>query len=168
MSGQGRSLSYGPLGMTCPSGPSAPDGFHVLEVEMLLGQGHEVFTAASDALFSWRTHRRAGLRVPPGTAEPAPGVEVRLRVGPLGAPCRVIWSVRERDRVGFAYGTLRGHPVRGEESFVIDRLVDGSVRFTVAAYSKPAAWYLRAAGPLGRVGQRLMAVRYGRALRRCV
>lgn len=161
-------LSYRTPGMTCEGGPVVPQGFHALRVEALLGHGPEVFEAAGRALLGWHMHRRLGIRVPVDTSEASAGVKVALRLGPLAAPCQVIWSVREQGRVGFAYGTLVGHPERGEEAFLIERLSDDSVRFTVWAYSRPAAWYLRAAGPLGRWGQRAVAVGYGRALRRCL
>ena len=79
-------------------------------------------------------------------------------------PCRVVWSVEEDRRAGFAYGTLPGHPEQGEEAFVVDWGADGAVWFTVRAVSRPAAWYMQAAGPLGRSGQRVFARRYVSAL----
>ena len=78
----------------------------------------------------------------------------------------MVWCVAEPDRVGFAYGTLAGHPESGEESFVLERDPEGVVTLTVTAISRPAAWYTRAAGPVGRLARRLIARRYGRALRR--
>ena len=91
-----------------------------------------------------------------------------LGIGSLGlpVPCRVVWAVEEERRAGFAYGTLPGHPERGEEAFVVDLAPDGAVWFTVRAVSRPAAWYMQAAGPLGRLGQRIFARRYGSALER--
>ena len=44
--------------------------------------------------------------------------------------------------------------------------VSSFFRFTVRAFSRPAAWYMRAAGPFGRLGQRVFARRYAAALRR--
>jgi uncharacterized protein (UPF0548 family) len=68
--------------------------------------------------------------------------------------------------VGFGYGTLPGHPFRGEEGFVASRAPDGSVWFTVTSFSRPARWYGRAAGPILPVFQRQYARRLGRALTR--
>jgi uncharacterized protein (UPF0548 family) len=97
-------------------------------------------------------------------------VEVSLGLGPLrvAAPCEVVWTVYEKNRTGFAYGTLAGHPEHGEESFVIDHGEDGSVWFTVMAFSRPARWYTRLSGPLVPVLQRWYARRLGRVLRRIV
>ena len=42
-------------------------------------------------------------------------------------PIEVVAVVDEPDRQGFAYGTLTGHPLRGEEAFIVERLPDGSL-----------------------------------------
>ena len=61
---------------------------------------------------------------------------------------------------------MAGHPVSGEESFVVDLRDDGSVWFTVMAFSGHNRWYTRAGGPLVRVLQRMYVRRLGRVLRR--
>ncbi|NEE35777.1 DUF1990 domain-containing protein, partial [Streptomyces sp. SID7982] len=66
------------------------------------------------------------------------------------------------------YGTLAGHPERGEECFTVDLADDGTVWFTVLAFSRPASWYTRLAGPLVPVVQHWYARRLGRTLRRIV
>jgi uncharacterized protein (UPF0548 family) len=142
-----------------------PAGFRVLRVRTRLAPGS--YDAAARALFGWEMHRRTPfLDVPAGTQDAAPGIRVLVRMGPLRAPCRVVWTLTEDDRTGFAYGTLPGHPECGEEAFVLRRHPDGTVDFTVLAFSRPAARLVRAAGPLGRLGQRVAADQYGRALRR--
>ncbi|MFF1818264.1 DUF1990 family protein [Kribbella sp. NPDC058245] len=158
-----------------------PPGYHRLEHRARLGDGDEVFQRAGEALLAWRMHRLAGL---PFTADgtAAIGVNALGRLGPgmvigrlrtavpiglvgLAIPCRVVWTVDEPDRIGFAYGTLEGHPESGEESFVVTRESDG-VYFTVTAYSRAAAWYARLGGPATRTLQGLAAKRYFNALRR--
>lgn len=113
-------------------------------------------------------HRAAGLRVRPDSVAADVGVRVLLRIGPVRAPCQVVWRKEEETSAGFAYGTLVGHPECGEEAFLVEQRPDGVVVFTVWAFSRPAAWYLRAVGPLGRWVQRVAAGHYGRSLRRCV
>ncbi|UED88362.1 DUF1990 family protein [Streptomyces profundus] len=153
------------------AGAVPPAGWHRLRSRTRLGRGPEVWRAAEEALFDWRVHRAAWVPVAAGTPRAAPGVTavITLGVGPLRllrAPCRVVWCVAEPDRVGFAYGTLRGHPESGEESFVLEREPDGSVWLAVTAISRPAAWYMRLAGPLGRLARGFVGRRYGRVLRR--
>ncbi|MCZ4123328.1 DUF1990 family protein [Streptomyces sp. H39-S7] len=147
-----------------------PEGYRHLRHQARIGRGRDVFEAAGAAVTTWRMHRAAGLRIRAGAlrAEPGVRVECAIGVGPLRitAPCRVMWTVYEPRRIGFAYGTLAGHPECGEESFVVELLDDDSVRFTVTAFSRPSLWYTRLAGPLVPLFQRLYARHCGRTLRR--
>ncbi|WP_455353355.1 DUF1990 family protein [Streptomyces sp. SYSU K217416] len=149
-----------------------PAGYNHLHHRTQVGHGRADFEAAGAAVTTFRMHRRAGVRVRADRerAEPGGAVEVAIGGGPVwvAAPCEVIWAVHESDRTGFAYGTLPGHPECGEESFVVHLAADGSVWFSVTAFSRPALWYTRAAGPLVPVLQRLYARRCGKALRRIV
>ena len=49
-------------------------------------------------------------------------------IGPVQmvVPCRIVSVFKEVDSFGFAYGTLPGHPERGEESFVLERRDDAT------------------------------------------
>lgn len=114
-------------------------------------------------LLGWRVHERAGLVVrASGPAAEGVVVEMRLGAGPVAVriPCRVVAVVDEPDRRGFSYGTLPGHPECGEEQFLLERDADGSLRFTVSAFSRPATLLARAGGPLTAVVQRVMTGRY--------
>ncbi|GAB2936831.1 DUF1990 family protein [Streptomyces mayteni] len=162
-------LDYPHVGVTARPGP-APAGFHLLRERIHLGHGPELAATAGEAVLRWRMHRAAGVRVTTRAEAAEPGVRVSVAVGlgpvRIGGDCRVVWTIREPDRIGFAYGTLPGHPECGEESFVVTRESDDAVWLTVTAVSRPAVWYVRLAGPLGRTAQRTMAWTYGRALRR--
>jgi len=72
--------------------------------------------------------------------------------------------IDEPDRKGFAYGTLPGHPERGEESFVVERRPDESVWLTIRSFSRPANRWFWAAYPLLRMMQAIFTERYKRAL----
>lgn len=145
-----------------------PAGYRHLRYRAYLGRG--VLAEAREALLSWRMHEAAGVRVIASATRAAPGVTTTTRIGfgPLriAAPCRIVWMVDRDDEAGFAYGTLPGHMVRGEEAFLVTSDPDGSTWFTVTAFSVPAGWFMRAAGPLGPVLQRLYAYWCGRTLRR--
>ena len=156
-------FTYEPVGAT--RGSTRPDGFHHLEVRSELGRGDDAFTQAGERLMTWRMHSGAGLRVASSAERVAVGGVVRCWLGPLPIPCRVVWVVDEPDRVGFGYGTLPGHPEAGEEAFVVSRDAAGVVTLTVSAYSRPGLLLTRLAGPVGRLGQRLMVRRYAGALR---
>lgn len=176
----GLRFSYDVVGSTRYD--ETPPGYHRLEYKARIGEGDEVFRRAGEALLNWRMHRTAGLPMKSTDSPVVIGANSlgrlgagmligRLRtVSPLGmlglpVPCRVVWIVDEPERIGFAYGTLQGHPESGEESFVVTREPDG-IHFTIRAYSRPATWYTRLGGPATRKAQSLAARRYANALRR--
>ncbi|MBO8192622.1 DUF1990 domain-containing protein [Streptomyces oryzae] len=170
MSAQHPGYSYRPVGRTAHR--VTPPGFRPLCVRTRLGTGEAVFTAASRALLEWRMHRAMGVRVETDADRAAPGVLVTVGLGVgrlrVQGPCRVVWAVEEERRAGWAYGTLPGHPQRGEEAFLVEYAEDGRVWLTVWAYSRPALWWTRAAGPVVRVLQQLYGHRCGQVLRRLV
>ncbi|WP_411133521.1 DUF1990 family protein [Streptomyces sp. C10] len=147
-----------------------PPGYHHLHEELPLGHGRAVLTAAGEAITTFRMHRAAGAGIRSDAPRAAPGVhvEVALGFGPLRlrAPCTVVWTVSDENRIGFGYGARKGHPECGEEAFVAELLPDGSVWFTVTAFSRPARTLTRLAGPLVPVFQRQYARHLGRTLRR--
>jgi uncharacterized protein (UPF0548 family) len=145
-----------------------PAGYRHLRREVTLGAGTSRFEHASLVLLHWEMHRRSGLRVQPSshTVEAGSVAVMRLGLGiaAIHAPVRVVYVVDEPRCRGFAYGTLQGHPERGEEAFVIERRDDDTVAFTVTAFSRPAWWIIRATGPMARTVQRLVTNRYVRSL----
>ena len=160
-------FTYQEVGATRGGGP-LPEGYAHLRYRTRLGEGPAVFAAAGDAVLSWRLHRGVGVRPTADADRAAPGVAVRVRlgIGPLAltAPCAVVWAVDGPTGAGFGYGTLPGHPECGEEGFLVE-LDDDGVWFTVTAFSRPARWYTRAAGPLVPLFQRAYARRCGKVLR---
>ncbi|MFJ9810637.1 DUF1990 family protein [Streptomyces sp. NPDC101158] len=169
-----RSLSDAPA--TGPNYPEVgatgtrplPDGYHHLHHSVRIGHGEAAYAAAGTAVTTWAMHRATGARVTSTAERAEPGVTVEISVGlgpvRLVAPCQVIWTTSTDRSTGFAYGTLAGHPERGEESFVVDLREDGSVWFTVTAFSRAAAWYTRLGGPVVRALQLAYARMLGRRL----
>ncbi|MFF9065585.1 DUF1990 family protein [Streptomyces sp. NPDC014891] len=153
--------------------PSAlPEGYHHLRYSTVVGHGRAAFETAGAAVTTWRMHRATGARLLADAERAAPGVAVDISagLGPLriGAGCSVVWTAYEDRRIGFAYGTLTGHPECGEESFMVHLEPDGTVRFAVTAFSRPAVWYTRLGGPVVPLLQRAYARRLGAILRRLV
>ncbi|HWU07953.1 MAG TPA: DUF1990 domain-containing protein [Streptomyces sp.] len=163
-------LTYPEVGAT-RLGP-LPDGYNHLHHRAVVGRGRPAFEAAGTAVTEWHVHRATGAGVDASAVRAAAGVtvEVSAGIGPLRitAPCEVVWTAYGKDRTGFAYGTRPGHPERGEESFTVELTDDGTVWFTVTAFSRPASWYTRLAGPLVPMAQRWYARRLTTALRRAV
>ena len=159
-------VTYPEVGATL-EGP-LPAGYRHLRHSVPLPA--KAFRAAGQAVLTWRMHRAAGVRIEPSAPRAAPGVTLRagLGAGPLRlwVPCEVVWALDTDERIGFAYGTLPGHPESGEEAFLVQRDADGSVLFTVRAFSRPARWYTRAGGPLVPAFQLAYARWCARTLRR--
>jgi len=159
-------LTYDEVGATCGT---LPDGYHHLSESFVIGHGRTAYDAAADALMSWGVQRGAGLRV----ASSSDRVEldavaiVRLGWGPLGmrAPVRVVAVIDETSSRGFAYGTLAGHPERGEELFLVELGTNETVTLRITAFSRPGSLLAKLVGPAGKVVQRWITQRYGRALR---
>lgn len=159
-------FTYEEVGATREQG-HCPPGFHPLHLRARIGEGEEVFRRASEAVLTWEMHRALGMGIDTSAKRAAPGVDVTVSVaGVVRAPCRVVWTVEEPRRAGWAYGTLPGHPECGEESFVVHRTGDGTVWLTVSSFSRPAKWYTRAVGPAARGLQQMYARRCGVVLRR--
>jgi uncharacterized protein (UPF0548 family) len=136
---------------------------------VLLGSGQATLERAAHALFHWDMHRRAGLTVAASSPTARRGTVVRLTLGWRGlgitAPCRVIYTIEETNRRGFAYGTLPGHPESGEEAFLIEHRPNDDIWLNIRAFSRPARLLPYLAGPLTRKAQDLVTDRYVTALR---
>jgi uncharacterized protein (UPF0548 family) len=106
---------------------------------------------------------------PDGTPLVTAGTSATLTMHAFGqtvqAPVRVVSIIDETDRKGFAYGTLEGHPLSGEESFVVERTPDGSVWLQIRQFSQPSSRKWQFVAPLLRRQQRVMAQKYLEALR---
>lgn len=119
-----------------------------------IGQGQAAFDAAREALRTWVPQMGIGATVEP-TGQPVvtgATVLVVLRRGPLFvvAPDRIVAVVDEPDRFGFAYGSLPGHPERGEESFLVEHLAGGEVCATIRVQAGPGTLPALAVAPLVR------------------
>ena len=158
-------LSYPDVGATAHS--ALPAGYTHVRRTAMLGRGGDCFAAAAEGLMTWQVQRRSGLHVR-GADRVALGDDVWMGLGlepaRVGFRCRVISVTDEPRRQGFAYGTLPGHPETGEESFVLTWRDDDRVELEIVAFSRPAQWWSRLAGPVGGLVQRWMTGRYLRAL----
>ncbi|MDN4615504.1 DUF1990 family protein [Leifsonia sp. F6_8S_P_1B] len=154
--------------------PSAPvwgasdAAFRLSEVSAVIGRGDDCWRRAAHDVLRWRVKTRSGFQVDDqGPVQAGQHLLIRARV--LGVtivePVEVVAVVEEHDRVGFSYRTLPGHPVDGEEAFIVHREEAGEVVLTVRSLTKRAPqqpW--RALHPLLRVAQRVARRRYLRAL----
>ncbi len=155
-------LTYPDVGAT--AGP-LPAGYHHVRESAVIGHGRARFEEASAAVLRWGMLRGAGARVDATSEVAAVGSEVIVGLGPVRAPCRVVYVLDEPNHRGFAYGTLPGHPETGEELFAVSYdAATGAVRAEVTAFSRHGTWWSRLGGPLTSLAQRVMSKRYVKAV----
>jgi uncharacterized protein (UPF0548 family) len=142
-----------------------PDGYHHVRKSAVIGNGRPRFDDAAAKVMRWGMLRGAGVRVEASSEVAAVGSEVLVGLGPLRAPCRVVYLIDEENRRGFAYGTLAGHPESGEELFAVRYdAATGDVLAEVVAFSRHATWWSRLGSPVTSLAQRVITTRYLTAL----
>ena len=164
-------LSYDAVGLTRPERATwdeRPAGYRRFERTICVGRGEAHWQALSAGVLDWQVKTRSGFVVQPARRA-RPGTDFRLlaEVGPVTVrePVRVIQVVAEPARSGFSYGTLDGHPVSGEEAFVVHHSPDDRVWLTLRSLTRPAprgVW--RWAFPALLIAQRVYRRRYQQAL----
>jgi uncharacterized protein (UPF0548 family) len=147
--------------------PPSDPAYRRSEVSAVIGSGDAVWERAIRAVLTWGVKTASGFSVE--SAEPvSAGDRLRVTARVLGVtivePVKVVAVVTGADRVGFAYRTMPGHPVGGEEAFIVHR--DGDdVRLTIRSLTRPAPqqpW--RMLYPMLRIAQVIARRRYLRAL----
>ena len=148
--------------------PPGDSSYRRSEVSAVVGTGDTAWERAAGEVLRWRVKTASGFAVDsqgPVARGDRAVVTARLFGVTVVEPVEVVAVVEEADRVGFAYSTLPGHPVSGEEAFIVHRHGD-QVRLTIRSLTRAASdqpW--RALYPLLRIAQRIARRRYLRALR---
>jgi uncharacterized protein (UPF0548 family) len=168
-----RALTYAPAGGTTPESErwTRPPGLRAFQRTVVIGHGPADWVRSTSAVLTWGVKTRSGF-----TVHAAPGAGRRVAegadfwlvaaVGPFRVrePVRVVAVVDRPDRCGFAYGRLEGHPVSGEEAFVVHRRSDGAILLTLRSITGPSrgGWWV--IFPALLIAQRWYRSRYVRAL----
>lgn len=160
-------LNYPGVGFT--EHGQSPEGFRLLVSQTYLGEGVAVYRRVAQGILGWELQRRSGLRVRTESDVVVPGARVvsGFGVGPfrINAPCEVVWVHPPQpggapQSAGVGYGTLPGHPERGEEAFEVEIDAQDRVSLTITAFSRHANWFYTAGGALARRAQSLITSRY--------
>ncbi len=147
-------------------------GFRRAEASARVGRGGTTWERATRDVLSWAVKTRSGFAVDPRgpvAVGDRPVIRARILGISVTEPVEIVAVVNDPTRVGFAYRTLPGHPVLGEESFIVSRedTSEGAeISFTVRSLTAPAPhqpW--RMLHPAVRIAQRIARRRYLRALR---
>lgn len=132
-------LTYDTLGVARP-GAVVPPGLRARTQRIRLGDGDELWRRSVEVVSGWRIKTAIGFRVDPDDAVVALGrdYDTTFHRGLIhqDEPVRVVWIAAEPDRRGFGYGTRDGHPITGEECFLVERDADGVVWLVVRTVSR--------------------------------
>ncbi|MEX3652443.1 DUF1990 domain-containing protein [Mycolicibacterium fortuitum] len=164
-------LTYTGASLTAPAHDTwaaNPPNFRRFEHTVVVGHGDAVWIFATAEVMKWGIKRRSGFDVTPDSvAKEGTDYCITARWGPVVVhePVRVVAVVDKPDRRGFAYGTKLGHPVCGEEAFIVHRNAAGTVFLTLRSLTRPAPegpW--RPLFPALLIAQRFFRRRYLQAL----
>ncbi|MFE2655560.1 MULTISPECIES: DUF1990 family protein [Brevibacterium] len=159
--------------LTRPHSPrwlDRPADHRTYEAASFVGHGRATFERCAEELLHWEVKTRSGFDIDPAGIRVAVGQEptIRVRLGPfrLPEPSQVLAVIEAEDVRGFTYGTQPGHPITGEESFLLVRLPDDRVFLVLRSASRAGMGIWRLGEPLVRIAQVFYRRRYARALRR--
>jgi uncharacterized protein (UPF0548 family) len=148
-----------------------PVRWRINDMQLRVGQGRAKCDVLVNALFSWKLLAVRGLQVFASTDTIEPGTDVAILSRHFGIWsvdfCRVIYVLRDEPeqnsavlRTGFAYGTLPGHAVRGEERFSVEwHPATEEVCYEIYSFSLPANSLIKLLSPIARATQ----LRFARA-----
>ena len=145
--------------------------YNVDHHEFDIGHGREAYERARDSLMAWRHFEIPWLELHGAAAPVRNGQVVATLVSVAGLwffnPCKVVYAAQSQDFAEFAYGTLPGHPERGEERFRVrfDSATQ-TVKYEIDAFSRPAILFTRLGAPFARRLQRRFATSSATALAR--
>lgn len=139
---------------------------------VLLGEGSAVFDAACEAIRTWKMFPGGWARIAPESTPIRQGETLAMIVRLFGLhwlnACRIVYTIEEERRFGFAYGTLPAHIECGEERFSVEWLADDTVWYDLKAFSHPRLWLVKMGYPVARRLQRRFVRESQAAMQRAV
>lgn len=151
-------FTYAEVGAT---NATPPTDYTIDHNRIQLGSGEATYRSAVDALKNWRHFELGWVVITPRGVPVAVGATVAVKARAFGtwslSATRIVYTIEEARRFGFAYGTLPDHVERGEERFVVEWLADDTVWYDILAFSRPKHPLVRLSAPLARRLQKQFA-----------
>ncbi len=133
-------------------------GYNNDQYEIYLGEGEEVWKTAKQILDNWQQFPSSWTKIYSPQKGFATNDTVLVLFRLFGIwwknAARVVYTIDEVNRYGFAYGTLQQHVEKGEERFLIWRNEKGQVYYQIKAFSRPNYWYVKLGKPIARFFQK--------------
>ena len=151
-------FTYAEVGAT---NTTPPPGYTVDHNRIQLGSGEATYRSAVEALKNWRQFDLGWVVIAPRGVPVEVGAAVAVKARAFGtwslSATRVVYTIDEARRFGFAYGTLPDHVEKGEERFLVEWLPDDTVWYDILAFSRPRHPLVRLSAPLARRLQKQFA-----------
>lgn len=151
-------FTYPEVGATKATPPTA---YKIDHNRVQLGTGETVYKIGVEALNHWRHFDLGWVSIVPRGVPIEVGATVAVKARAFGTwslnACRVVYTINESRRFGFAYGTLPDHVEFGEERFSVEWLADDSVWYDIFAFSRPKHPLVKLSAPLARLLQKQFA-----------
>lgn len=120
-----------------------PSGYNIDHNRIKLGSGEDAWESAKAAIRGWKMFDFEWVRIGFDDTPFEVGHDVAILVYHLGFyslnAARIVYTIDEPNRFGFAYGTLQDHGERGEERFMVERDENGDVFYDLLAFSRPSS-----------------------------
>lgn len=143
--------TYAEVGAT---NATPPAGYNIDHNRIQLGSGEATYRGAVEALKKWRHFELGWVAIVPHGVIVEVGATVAVKARAFGTwslnATRVVYTIDEGRRFGFAYGTLPDHVEKGEERFLVEWLPDDSVWYDIFAFSRPQHPLVKLSTPLAR------------------
>lgn len=153
-------LSYSCEGATLK--PEPPDDSVIDHNRIGIGKGNQDWQRAKDAIRNWKMFDFPWVELCWSDAPIEKDRTVAILVSHLGFyslnAARIVYTIDEPNRFGFAYGTLADHGECGEERFTVERDdKTGEIRYDLYAFSKPNHILSWIGYPIARMFQKQFA-----------
>ena len=151
-------FTYAEVGATNATPPAS---YNVDHNRIQLGRGETSYKIGVEAVKNWRHFDLGWVTIVPRGVPIEAGATVAVKAKSFGMwslnASRVVYTINEERRFGFAYGTLPDHVECGEERFLIEWLADDSVWYDILAFSRPKHPLVKLSAPLARLLQKQFA-----------
>ena len=151
-------FTYAEVGAT---NATLPTSYIIDHNRIQIGAGEATYRSAVAALNNWRHFDLGWVTIVPRGVPIEVGATVAVKARAFGtwslSATRVVYTIEEGRRFGFAYGTLPDHVEKGEERFLVEWLPDDTVWYDILAFSRPKHPLVRLSAPLARRLQKQFA-----------
>ncbi|MGD9628822.1 MAG: DUF1990 family protein [Pyrinomonadaceae bacterium] len=168
-------FSYPNLGVTENTQLSDPElaGYNIDHNRIVIGRGQTDWERARTAIQSWKMFDMPWVEVSRPQTPIRKDENVAVLILHFGFyslnAARIVYTIDEPGRFGFAYGTLEDHGESGEERFLVDLdPITGQVSYDLLAFSTPNHFLARLGYPLTRSLQKRFARHSKEAMLRAV